>query len=102
MNNRTLYGFYLEIQQMRGSVILHLLKPQAEGFLKGNQNRINHVIDYLNKLQQEFFEFDGDKIRMLPSALGQRAQAVYKPGKTKDEYQKLYNAFMDQKQMIVS
>lgn len=92
----------MELQQMKGSVILQLLAPQVSGFYKANQNRINNIIDSMNKLMEEFFEYEGDKIKMAPAEPGQRPRAIYKPGKTKEEYQKRYNELMEQKQIIVT
>lgn len=106
MNNATLYAYFQQIQQMGGTWVMACssVGAEARAWLETNKNRINHVIDTLNKLQDEFFEMDENgRIKTIPAPQpGMRPVTVYKKGKTKEEYQKRYKTFMEQKSMIVS
>lgn len=110
-----------EFQQNASSGILFLLRGRLSDFYNDYEQRIKTAFERKLVLQKEWFVFDGDNIKfeepapivVPPKTLMQKLKfwqklekqivrpkearkPIMQPGKTYEEFMKIYNAFMEE------
>jgi len=101
MKNKDLYSFFLELQNSSNSIFVHLLRAKVAEFKKQNKMRFNILLEKLETLQREFFEFEDEKnVKYEVSETGEK-KPVMLEGKLWDDYMALYGDLMDKDVPII-
>jgi hypothetical protein len=99
---KNLYRYHLQIvdSQNNDDVIIHLLKGRINDFYKHNGVRLNSMLDKIQAMQKEYFQFDETgKVKTEDKPIGETGETSNDPvmleGKTYVEYLRKYNELMD-------
>lgn len=102
--NKQLYKFHLELDELKTSVFNFLFKSKISDFYKNNGLRINTLMDNINKLQMAFFEFEAEgtplaRIKMSTNENNEPVP-VLKEGNTMEEYNAAFDELMNRETTI--
>lgn len=96
MNNKQLISYHQEIQGMKGSILYQFHASKIKEFYNKNLIRINTTLEKLHALNQKYFQYDGDKLKM-----GEDKKPLIQPDFKMDDFDRELNEIMEQEINIV-
>lgn len=103
--NKNLYKFHLELEELKTSVFNFLFKSKIVDFYKNNGLRINTLMEKINEIQKEYFEFEaeGTPLARIKMNIQENSEPlpVLKEGKTMDMYNAAFDELMNRETTIV-
>lgn len=92
MPKQKMLSYHYQIQNLlqTGSVHAFFNAGRINDFYKMYKIKLDTLLEKINKLQNEFFEFHKDG-NLMTTGEGKNQLPVFKIGKTKEEFDKEYN-----------
>ena len=101
VKNNDLYQLYVEINNMAQQfpIINKAFQPKVAQLRKNNDARYNVLFKKLNKLQEEFFVIEGNKVKTVDK--DGKQSSVFQNNKNFEDYQKELSKIMNEPNVIV-
>jgi hypothetical protein len=104
--NKDLYRYHQQLQGGSNDIVFHLLTGRIKDFYKNNGLRINTLLEKIEKMQREFFQYGEDgfvKFQKVPVPNSEEMadEPVIQEGKSYDDYIAQFNELMERDTTIV-
>ena len=97
IKNKQLYGYHIEIQNMKTSVLYMFNTSRINDFYKFNQIRISGLIKILEHLKDDWLQTEESGVVKL----GEDKKPIAKEGKTYEGYVQAWDEIMDRQNQII-
>lgn len=96
---RQLLHYQSEINQMQGSIFAEFFRSKIKDFVQNNNIRVQTAYSKIEKLRDEYLELD-EKRNVKLIGEGKEQKAVFKEGKTEEEFKEKYEELMNSEVQI--